>query len=323
MVKVIRLDDIADRVDVLIEHPKKLIHPAYVKDKIWIEDYYKANHFAQPPPDVTNICIRCALDNTAMLLKSIGLEAVIEGIRLFSTNGLYIINSSVAAKEKVLRIYLRNGILGGKLTLEQKIPMITSKLRSFPIRGVDGVYDSLVIETVRHEELPDGSLKAKRIFAVETVGTNMYGIMTNQDIVKEHVVPSSVKDTYAMFGIEAARSRAITETHRVLGEGAILHTHLGLIMDILTRDGYVGVAGPHGVSAREKSDILLRMANASAYKTVVEAATRGTKVKIGGIAGSMFMGNVAKCGSLYNNVIVNEEFVKQHTRSTKDILNDI
>lgn len=323
-VKIIRVMDVIQSWDVLIESPKNLVYPTYKGDAEWIASFEKHYHMAKHPADLTNICIRCVLDKTSMLLKSISLDSIVMGIRSYNPNGLYLMHTSISAKQRVIRIYLRGSIFTGKIVNRtQKIHEITEQLRVHPIRGIVDVLDASVIEISRHEKNEEGALESKKYYAVETFGTNVYGALLEPDIIPELISSSSVDDTFNIFGIEAARNKIIKEATKSFGEGALLPIHLGLIADAMTRDGNITALERNGVAVRERHDVLLRMANAAPYQTVVEAALHGAESKVFGVAPSMMVGSVAKVGTLYNSVTVDGEFVRQNTKSSQSVLDEL
>jgi len=126
-----------------------------------------------------------------------------------------------------------------------------------------------------------------------------------------------------MFGIEAARNKIISETRAFMEENTPNLRHLFLYADEMTRIGRVTSIEPAGLKTRENNNILLRMANQAPTQVVIDATLSGTRSHVYGIAAPQLLGGIPQIGTLYNDVQVDEDFVRANTKSVDSVLDDL
>jgi hypothetical protein len=61
----------------------------------------------------------------------------------------------------------------------------------------------------------------------------------------------------------------------------------------------------------------------SPIQVLQEAAINETISKVSGISGHMVVGAIPKIGTLYNSYIVNEEFIRNNTKSIDSVLDSL
>lgn len=167
---------------------------------------------------------------------------------------------------------------------------------------------------------PDGSQAREDVYAISTVGTNLYGVMLNSHLLHEEIISNSVGDTLKMFGIEAARNKIISETRAFMEDNTPNMRHLMLYADEMTRGGKVTSVEKSGIGAREPNNILLRMAASAPIQVLTEAALNCTRGRVYGIAAPLMLGSIPKLGTLYNDFVVDEEFVRKNMASVDSLL---
>ena len=85
------------------------------------------------------------------------------------------------------------------------------------IRGIRGITHVEVKSIIRHREQRDGGLtRDSKEFAVETTGANIADILLIDEIDKNTMISTSIRDTYRVYGIEAARQKLINEIIRFM-----------------------------------------------------------------------------------------------------------
>jgi len=322
-----KVQEIANRIELMIferfvdsfaimfEAYKDLRYPEFKKiDQIMIREFEENFPLIKPPADLTRWCLRFKLDKSNMILKSMSLETIIEKLRSTFPD-TFIVHTMENVPVIVIRVFLRLSPLfkrGGDT--KDKVIAFMHEMLHIPIRGIRDITHATVSAIIRHKVDEEGSLiRSQNIFGIKTVGTNIYGILMNKMIDPETITTSSIGDTYRMFGIEAARQKLISEI-RGLVPGAVIR-HPMMYADQMTMTGKVTSFERAGLAAREKKNILLRMAMASPVQTAPEAALADTTGPVYGPNAKLMLGTVPNIGSIYNSVLINKEFVRKNTKS--------
>ncbi len=100
------------------------------------------------------------------------------------------------------------------------------------------------------------------------------------------------------MGIEAARNILIKEAQNVLEEQGldVDIRHVMLVADAMTASGEILQVGRHGISS-EKASTLAKAAFEITVPTLVEAAMRGTKEELRGVAENVIVGQQIPMGT--------------------------
>ena len=99
--------------------------------------------------------------------------------------------------------------------------------------------------------------------------------------------------------------------------------HLYIYADEMTRTGKVTSLERGGLSIREHNNVLLRAAYGSPIQVFQEATLAGAKSKVTGISGPQLLGAIPQIGTIYNTLVVNEEFIKANSVSIDSILDEL
>ena len=191
-------------------------------------------------------------------------------------------------------------------------------LLDIPIRGIKGIVRAVPKVLSRFVVSENGDLNREDILAIDTVGTNLYNALLHNAV--DSAISTSIGDTYKMYGIEAARSKIISETCSFMTKNTPNLRHLYIYADEMTRTGKVTSLERGGLSSREHNNVLLRAAYGSPIQVFQEATLAGAKCKVTGISGPQLLGATPQIGTIYNTLVVNEEFVKANTQSVESIL---
>jgi len=117
--------------------------------------------------------------------------------------------------------------------------------------------------------------------------------------------------------------KIINETRATIKDSKVSIRHLYIYADERTRTGRVTSIERGGLSAREHNNIYLRASYQDPIRILIDAALGNAKSTVTGIATPQILGMIPKIGSTYNTVIIDEEFVKNNTKSVDDILENI
>jgi len=311
---------------------KNKMYPGHAHDSEWFEAFLEMHPLIPIPSDLTKWCVRFELHKTVMILKSMSLERIVERLRLRHPH-TYVVHSPENWPNVVVRIYLRSGFFRRTSTRntgdEEKLAQSSiGRFLETPIRGIPGIQTASAYKIIRHRisHEPGSCGKIERedgLYGIRTIGSNIYGALTNTAIDPYSIVSSSIGETYKLFGIEAARQKIISEIRRVMGDSSPDHRHLLMYADLMTRSGRVTSLEKKGVNAREHSNVLLRMAMAAPIQVIVDAALETAHSPVYGIAAPMLLGSVPRIGTLYSEIILDEGFIAENTTSVDSILDSL
>nr|BCY04584.1 Putative DNA-directed RNA polymerase subunit [Abalone asfa-like virus] len=313
----------------LEEFPEKNNTPMYpgFDDLEWIRQFQNTHPILVKPTNLTNWCLRLELNKTAIILKSLSLQQIIEKLRTEYINS-YIIHTPENVDQIFIRIYMSSSMFkkntGGKITNEEKPALLcTEKILTTLLRGTVGIKNTQVISTKKININSAGKFEKQNIYGIKTVGTNIYDITLNKEIDVKNIISSSIGDTYNNYGIEAARIRIVHEIKAVMGDKSPSLRHLLLYADLMTRTGKVTSLERDGLNIREHKNVLQRMGMSAPKQVLTNAVIESTNSPVYGLAGPMILGGIPKIGTLYSDVVVNEEFLQEHATNYNKILDDI
>jgi DNA-directed RNA polymerase beta' subunit len=322
VIEYVSFKNLISKYDVLLESNEDLIYPPYKNDSSWIQEYTDAHPLIKKSPDLTNWCYRFIIDKTALILKAITLELIVRQLKI-KYQGMYVVHTSEAVGEIIIRIWPKTSQLGKIADYETRALNFLEHLLDCPIRGIKGIIRATAKKIMRHTIASDGNFITEPRFVIETIGTNLNEVFLYSAIDAKNSISSSVGDTNDMFGIEAARAKIISETISFMQKDAPNLRHLYLYADEMTRTGKFTSLERGGLNAREHNNVLLRAAMSSPIQVFTEASINNTTTKASGISGNMILGAIPKIGTLYNSFVVNEEFIRNNTKSIDSILDDL
>ncbi|XP_065668226.1 uncharacterized protein LOC136088443 [Hydra vulgaris] len=319
-IEYVTLQRFVRRYDILLEPCKELIYPPYAKDAQWIEEFERSHPLIRPPGDLTNWCFRFVLDKSALVLKAIELELIVRRLRA-RHSGFYIVHTPEAVPEIIIRIWHRAGQF--KRGDDDEVRAILKDALDTPIRGIRGILRANAQKITRMTTAADGSFVKEDRLAIATTGTNLYHALLHSAIDTTSAISNSIGDTIRLFGIEAGRMKIISETRTCMADNTPNLRHLFLYADEMTRTGRVTSIERGGLNHREHNNVLLRMAYGDPICVVTDATLSNMRNRIYGIAAPQLLGSIPQIGTLYNGVIIDEEFVQKNIKSVDSILDEI
>lgn len=322
-IELMSLERFVARWDLLLEPFGEPRYPPFAADRAWIGEFERNHPLLTPPADLTNWCARLELDKAMMILKSISLETIVERVRAKHPN-VVAIHTPENVAQIVVRLYFRAAQFRRGGQDEEKVrDLVRGPLLETSLRGVHGILTAEVVETKRHAVKTDGGLELRTVYAIKTIGTNIYGVLMNKRIDPLRVVSSSIGDTEKIFGVAAARATIVREVRRFMGSKAPNSRHLLLYADEMTRTGRVTSLEKGGVNVRERDNVLLRMAMSAPTQVLQDAAINGMSGRVHGIAPYLMLGRSPPLGTTWNSFVMDDEFVRAHTKTVDDVLTEI
>lgn len=307
--------------ELILEPRGALVAPATAGDAAWLAAFERAHPLARPPADLTNWCARLAVDRAQLVLKAVDLELLVQRIRA-RFPGAYVAHSPESAPAVAIRVWFGAALFrhGDE---EARARELVGELLAAPVRGVRGIAHARVERATARAAGPGGALEATPVEVVVASGTNLAAAALLPGADPLRTTSSSVDDTRRVLGIEAARAKIVAETAAFMGDGAPNARHIAAFADELTRTGRVTSIERGGLAVRDRSNVLLRMANGDPIRVVTEAALTGARCRVTGVAGPLLLGSLPRVGSTAHDLVVDEAFVRANLRSVNSVLDEL
>lgn len=297
------------------------VHSMYKHETSMIEEFAKRNPLLTPPSDLIRSCIRFSIQKSSIMLKNMPLSLIIMKLREKFPDA-YIIHSGEADKEIVIRAYIRNVMIKSPPANVTQLKEIRSNMMNTIIRGVEGVVSARVEKLIRNRVQTNGSIiRAPDSWCIMTTGTNLAGVMGIEGVDKYRCHSDAIQEMAEMFGVEAARHRVISSLRDIV-DSCNERIYM-MYADEMTWTGKVTSIASTGLKKRERSNVLLRIGNQAPMAVIEEAAIHSLKDTVNGITAPLLLGTVPTHGTLYNRVIVNEEFASANAKKSSDLLAEL
>ncbi len=326
-IEMMSLKTFTIRSQIFFESYKNIIHPEY-KDEIKNIFVPFEKHFVnqKPPQSLIHWCIRLELSHATLIEKNMQIYTIyrklVENYPL-----LYIVYTDDNSDKIIMRIYLQKDIFKKDINIDQDViyEFLNTKLLKTVIRGVNGINSAMVIKDFvpRTIEQPDGSMDVIRKHIIRTSGTNLKEILNHSMIDFHKTSSNSIMEIQELYGIHAARMKLI-QCLRELSGSDINIKHYTLIADTLTFNGFVSNIEKSGLEESNVGNALLSMSFSHPIQRITEAALNNDKSVIHtNISSSLMMGTTPDIGSNYNDILMNEKFIKEHTKNITNLLEAI
>jgi DNA-directed RNA polymerase II subunit RPB1 len=279
-----------------------------------------------PPVGLLHWCVRLEISHTMLIEKNMQVSSIYRKL-MEKFPSLYIVYTDNNADDIIMRIYFHKDIFKRDTIIDQFVihDFLHSKVLKVIIRGIDGIISASVLKDFvpRTVEQPDGSMAVIRKNIIRTQGTNLTKINNHQAIDVSKTSSNSIIEIQELYGIHAARMKLIQCLREMSGTDINIK-HYTLIADTLTHNGYISNIERGGVQESNPDNVLLSMSYSHPIQCITEAGLAGDESVVhSSISSSLMMGTTPDIGSNFNNVITNERFIQEETRTTADLLDSL
>lgn len=294
-------------------------HPTYKNEKVWLDQYVRFNRIKRPN-NVTNWCVRLVFDKVKLFEKNLSIEEIYA--KLQSAYPETLMMHTVDNDDMiVLRIYMLNNYNRGNINrgvLEEFI----KEIRGLSVRGVRGIIATYIREIKRSNW--DPKTREERPYNTEyyiiSDGSNLYDIVENPYVDPDTIQSDNIHETKKFLGIRAGRNKIIAELSDQVG--GINYVHYSIYADTMTATGEIHAINRFG-NARRGASALLRISDSSPLTNIKESAFNQVVDSTDGLSQSLMTGKVPKFSGIYNQVVLDEEFIRNATSDSIAELNDL
>lgn len=267
---------------------------------------------ANATPKWSNWLLRLELDRERMFNKNISMDDISFALHhSFGTNfqesSVNLIYSDFNSKKLVMRIRLGNDDkslgfgddLAGLKKFQNKI------LNSIVIRGVPGIRAATFR---KHADLltnVDGEYKPIEQYVIDTDGTNFMEVMNHPAVDGSRIYSTHVHDIYSLLGVEATRACLLSELIGLFEEAGVNYRHLGILCDIMTRNGRLMSIDRYGINKSDNGP-LAKASFEETEKILLKAALFGEVDPITGVSANIMTGQAIRAGTSFTQILLDE-----------------
>ena len=257
----------------------------------------------------SRLMLRLELDRQRMFRKNISMDDIAFVLRQKFGEAIHLVYSDYNTQRLIMRIRIPPAAaddtgMDDMLALKK---LQNRLLTGIVIRGVAGIkavtfrQDKDTMEYNKEE----GVYKAVTQYVLDTDGTNFLAVMNHPYVDGAKLVSSHVHDVYENLGIEATRSTLIQEITTLFEEAGVNCRHLGLLCDVMTRQGRLMSVDRYGIN---KMDIgpIAKASFEETEKILLRAALFGEVDPVTGISANIMMGQPIRGGTGFFNILFDE-----------------
>ena len=257
----------------------------------------------------SRLMLRLELDRQRMFRKNISMDDIAFVLRQKFGNAIHLVYSDYNTQRLIMRIRIPP-VAADDTGMDDMLALKKLQnrlLTGIVIRGVAGIK----AVTFRQDkdtmeyDAEEGKYKPVTQYVLDTDGTNFLAVMNHPYVDGTKLVSSHVHDIYENLGIEATRSTLIQEITTLFEEAGVNCRHLGLLCDVMTRQGRLMSVDRYGIN---KMDIgpIAKASFEETEKILLRAALFGEVDPVTGISANIMMGQPIRGGTGFFNILFDE-----------------
>ncbi len=249
--------------------------------------------------------LRLEFDREKMFNKNITMYDVAFTLRN-RFNDVNLIYTDYNAQKQVMRIRV-TGIDSLDSVADLK-KFQTKLLNGVILRGSVGLKSVSFRKDVSRVEEMDGAYKSVEQYVLDTDGSNFLEVMNHPAVNGNKVYSTNVHDLYEQLGMEAARAGLLRELKTVFEEVGVGIRHLGLMVDVMTRNGRLMSMDRYGINKRDIGP-LAKASFEETEKILLRASLFGEVDPINGVSANIMTGQPIRGGTAFSQVLLDESAV--------------
>ena len=252
--------------------------------------------------------IRLEFDREKMFNKNITMDDVnfvITDSLGFTDQRIRTVYSDYNSQKLIMRIRVQpsDSLYGDDLASIKKFQ--NKLLNNTVIRGVPGIKSVNWRKDKSQLEEVNGVYTPVEQYILDTDGANFLAVMNHPAVDGNKLYSTNVHDIYEQLGIEATRFILYAEISSLFGEADINYRHLGLLMDVMTRNGRLMSVDRYGINKND-SGPLAKACFEETEKVLLKAALFGEMDPVTGVSANIMTGQTIRAGTAFSQVLLDE-----------------
>lgn len=254
--------------------------------------------------------IRLEFDREKMFYKNITMDDVNfvlqDALNFPSEENVNIIYSDYNSQKLVMRIRInpQDSLYGDDLASIKKYQ--NKLLNNTVIRGVPGIRAvTWRKDKNRVERTAEGTYEVVEQYILDTDGANFLEVMNHPAVDGDKLYSTNIHDIYEQLGVEATRAVLYQEIAGLFSEGDINYRHLGLLVDVMTRNGRLMSVDRYGINKND-SGPLAKACFEETEKILLRAALFGEMDPVTGVSANIMTGQTIRAGTAFTQILLDE-----------------
>ena len=249
--------------------------------------------------------LRIELDRERLFSKNISMEDISYVLKMRFGGEINTIYSDYNSPRLIMRIRLPKLDAVGMDDLGNLKKFVNRILNGIVIRGVPGIKSATFRQEKDFVEIQEGTYKPVTQYVLDTDGSNYQAVMCHPYVDGRRLVSSHVHDIFENLGVEATRQVLLNEITTLFEEAGVNYRHLGLLCDVMTRNGRLMSADRYGIN---KNDIgpLAKASFEETEKILLRAAVFGEIDPVTGVSANIMTGQVIRGGTAFSQILFDE-----------------
>jgi len=172
--------------------------------------------------------------------------------------------------------------------------IVLPELLSQTVSGVEGVS-----ECIYDQPLGIGQVDGKKMWIVNTRGSNFREIINHPLIDHTRTTTSKLKEIESVLGIEAARVFLLNEFASIISSSK---RHIEQLVNCMTFSGRIRAANRHGID--KAVGVLAQMSFEQPIKNAIDASITNQTDNLAGVSSQLMLGKYSRIGTGYMDVLV-------------------
>jgi len=253
--------------------------------------------------------LRLELDRQRMFRKNISMDDIAFVLRQKFGETIHLVYSDYNTQRLIMRIRIPPVVaddtgVDDMLALKKLQNRLLTGIVIRGVPGIKGVTFRQDKDTMEYSK-EEGVYKPVTQYVLDTDGTNFLAVMNHPYVDGTKLTSSHVHDIYDNLGIEATRSTLIQELTTLFEEAGVNCRHLGLLCDVMTRQGRLMSVDRYGIN---KMDIgpIAKASFEETEKILLRAALFGEVDPVTGISANIMMGQPIRGGTGFFHILFDE-----------------
>ncbi|VDK54176.1 unnamed protein product [Anisakis simplex] len=280
------------------------------EDEEWVNIFYEMPDF--DPSRASPWLLRIELDRKRMTDKKLTMEAIADKIHQGFGDDLNVIYTDDNAEKLVFRLRITNPDMdkGGdeeqvdKMEDDVFLRCIESNMLSdLTLQGIESITKVYMHKPTTDDKkrviiTPDGGFKAVREWLLETDGTALSKVLSEQNVDSVRTTSNDICEIFEVLGIEAVRKAIEREMNQVISfDGSYVnYRHLALLCDVMTAKGHLMAITRHGIN-RQEVGALMRCSFEETVDILMEASAHAEQDPVKGVSENIMLGQLARAGT--------------------------